>query len=508
MWKQILLKSLLIVSNSLVFNCTYAQSRFIIRTNTIDLDDRFVNICCDSSGNLYCPYYKVLDNLNYQLIESYLYKISPNGDTIFFDYSIPDTILMLPEIYLDSERNILLAGFGWHLDSLNGETGKFQYFIKIDQELNILWRKKFLLELDGDSSLSILGTLIENPAGNYTSAVTNLINPPPYSVQTYLFEFSKEGDSLNYRLLEGEDYGAVYNFTTKQNSVNLFLHMARGPLPPTGDISVCKKLEISEDLEPVSINSYPSRDFEPPFYTMNYDESSFISFGTYWEMNPEDKEEKYYLNARILDSSLNITTEISLTDPLRKAYTAWKRGIDYHYRNRIYVVGMDNLIANISHPDIPDYIYIGCLDENLNVIHEEYIENENDFYLINAICATPDGGVAIAGAVYNFDYQNYKYDGYILKMDSSQFVGIKNNKQSDKIKHLTIFPNPGKEILNLISNFEFYHFDLFDISGQPILSQIIYEKEMKIDIKPLPPGIYCWQARNGGLIEHGIFIKQ
>jgi hypothetical protein len=498
---------MLVFSISLTYLKVNAQPGFEIRTNSKDTDDNFVNICCDSSGNLYCSYYKELDIRYNKLIESFLYKISPTGDTTFFDYSLSDTILMLPIVYLDSDRNILLGGFGWHFDSINGETGKFQYFLKMDLDLNILWRKKFLLELNADSCLSIQGDLIENPAGNYTYAVTNLIEPPPYSVQTYLFEFSKEGDSLNYRLLEGDDYGAVYNFTTMQNPDKLFLHMARRPLPPSGDISVCKKMELSENLETISIDSYPGRYFEPPFYTMKYNESSFISFGTLWEINSDDKETDYYLNARILDSSLNIISEVSLTDPQRKAYAAWTRGIDYHYPNRIYVVGMDNLIADISQPDIPDCLYVGCLDENLNIIHEEYIENDNEFYLINSICATPDGGVAIAGAVYNFDYQNYKYDAYILKLDSSQFVGVNDIILPDKLNYVFINPNPAKDRVNIHSDYIPYSLAIFDISGKQLINKIMHQRDAQIDISHFPSGIFFWRAENNELRDQGILIK-
>jgi hypothetical protein len=331
--------------------------------------------------------------------------------------------------------------------------------------------------------------------------------PPPYSVQTYLFEFSKDGDSLNYRLLEGDDYGAVYNFTTRQNPDKLYLHMARRPLPPSGDISVCKKMELSEDLETISIDSYPGRYFEPPFYTMKYNESSFISFGTFWEINSEDKETDYYLNARIMDSYLNIIYEISLTHPLRKAYAAWTRGIDYHYPNRIYVIGMDNLIADISYPDIPDYLYVCCLDENLDVIHEEYIGNDNEFYVINSICATPDGGVAIAGEIYNFDYQNYKYDGYILKLDSLQFVGVKDVKLPDRLNHVFINPNPANDQVNIHSDYIPYSLSIFDISGKHLVGKIMDQHDNQLDIRHLPSGIFFGRAENNELRDQGVLIK-
>ncbi len=473
----------------------------------MEIEDQFISIIHDNTGSLYCTYVKENSiGLPSDYEQSFLLKIIPNNDTIWFDYSVPDTLLRLANIYFDDDENILLYGNGWKIDSVNNAVGKFQCFIKLNAELEILWKRGFHLE--NESNLTVTGGLIETQAGNYTFSATSLTQPAPYTELLYFFELSKDGDSINFKLMDEEYIGAISSLTLKSNSSNLYCHMERGPAPPTGDTSICKRLELNDGFNPVSFDFYPTRDYTGPFYTMKYNEYDFLSFGTYWDLIEGQKDRNYYLNARILDSSLNIIHQISLTNPETKAYAAWFRGVDYHYQDRIFVVGSDKVETSLSFPESTDYIYVACLDEDLNIINEEYLESENDFYLINSMCATPDGGVAVAGGVYNFNYNNYKYDGYLLKLDSLQFVGIKDYNKEKKPTQITLYPNPAGNYLFISSDKFPISFELFDMMGKQYYYQAFETQETRLDISNIPPGMYFWKAENNDIQEFGKLIKQ
>ncbi len=494
----------LIISLSLCFYSLViiAQNGFEIRLDSYNIDDNFVSIACNNSGYLYCALYSVPAEIDSSHIsKSYLYRISPEGDSIFFDYQVPDTLLMLPLIHVDSNSNVLLGGIGWKYDSITGISGKFHYFIKLNSDLDIIWRKKF--QLEPENFIPFNSVLDEDQEGDYLLAATSVSIPGMQSVMSYVFRFSAEGDSIDIMELDDEYIGNLSCFTKKNNSNDIFLHMENGPPPPAGDISGCKRLKLSDSLVPISYDSYPGRFFDAPFYTNSYQESSYVSFGTSWDLILGEKERDYYLDARIMDSSLNIIHEIKLTDPERKAYAAWDKGVDYYYPNRIYVVGMDNLYANITYPNSTDYIYVACLDENLDIIHEEYIGNENDFFLINSMAATPDGGVAIAGGVYDITQQNYKYDGYILKIDSGMFVGIPENPTREKATSITISPNPAHDRISVSATQGDVNFSLFDLEGRMIFQTRIQFKTSSINISSINPGLYIWKAELRDKAESG-----
>ena len=498
--------SLIIMSLVLSTGVIQAQTGFEIRINTPQVEDKYINICCDELGYLYCTYYKKPASVNTNnLSQSYLYRISQDGDTISLDYTLIDTLLMLPDIFKDSEGDILIGGCGWKYDTIQGATGKFQYFIKLNSDLEILWKRKFKLESESSSTIS--RALFENYEGNYILAATTLTEPSPHTEMLYIFEFSVEGDSLYYKLMDQDHTGLIRCITEKNNSTNLYLHIEQGPPPPNGNLSQCKRLEVSDEFNPVSFDNYPSWAYTGPFYTMNYPGNKVLSFGTYWELIPRERDRNYYLNARIMDSSLNIVSQTSLTDPERKAYAAWARGLDYRNEERIYVVGTDNVETSLSYPSLTDYIYVACLDENLDIIHDEYLESENDFFLINSMCATTDGGVAIAGGVYDLTYQNYKYDGYILKLDSLQFVGIKDTEIAPNNETISIFPNPARENLNIISSCTPYVFEILDMTGRRMLYEFYEYSKNQINVKDFPSGIYLWHAEFGSYYEYGVLIK-
>lgn len=485
----------------------YAQIEFELRTNTLEIEDQFISIICDNAGSLYCTYVKensigLPDNFE----QSFLLKITPEEDTIWLNYSMPDTLLRLTKLYLDDDGNILLYGIGWKIDTNNRAYGKFSYFIKLNEEFEIFWKKGYHLE--NESNLTITGDLIENQAGNFLFSATSLTQPAPYSELLYFFEFSSDGDSLNFILMDDNYIGLIRSLTQKSNSGNVYCHMEQGPPPPTGDTSICKRLELNDAFNPVSFDYYPSLDYTGPFYTMDYEENSFLSFGTYWELIEGQRDRNYYLNARILDSSLNIIHQVSLTNPETKAYAAWSRSVDYYYPERIFVVGADKVETSLSFPESTDYIYVACLDEDLNLINEEYLESENDFYLINSMCATPDGGVAIVGGVYNFSYNNYKYDGYLLKLDSLQFVGIKDNNEEKKSARVTLYPNPASNNLFIRSDRFPISFELVDITGKQYYYQYLESQETKLDVSNFPPGMYFWRANKNGIQEFGKLIKK
>ena len=93
------------------------------------------------------------------------------------------------------------------------------------------------------------------------------------------------------------------------------------------------------------------------------------------------------------------------------------------------------------------------------------------------------------------DLYQYCYDGYPL--DISELAGSK----------IAVYPNPTKDVLNVITSLNNVKFDLFDLAGKKLRSGE-NQKRAEVDMSNLPIGIYILQVNYDGNIYNKKIVKE
>lgn len=85
----------------------------------------------------------------------------------------------------------------------------------------------------------------------------------------------------------------------------------------------------------------------------------------------------------------------------------------------------------------------------------------------------------------------------------SVFIGVEQHRLNSKIK---LYPNPTKNVLNIVSETDFEHFSIYTIFGQELISNKL--KENKIEISTLPSGVYILKLKNKDHLIQEWFVKE
>ncbi len=486
---------------SIVFGC-FSQSDFEITFNSEAHDEYCSRIVSSSTGNSFFILWKgnVLENYIY---ETDLYKVNSSGDTLMFEIIKQDTILQFEQILLDCYDDIIIAGNGWCKDESGGLYNKFQWFAKISQDLNLVWEKTYHIQ-NIEVNIHYSGFFeLSNSEYIYLSSFQSDTNF--YSHFMYLFKFSFNGDSIYYKLYD-DNLSARYNIsiTYNQDSSDLYFHTYRADNPYKCPIKV---LKVNSAFDTINTMYYPVTSFSCPFTTKLNKNGYLYSSGKYSDYT-DLLDPNRYMRIIKFDSELSVEAFIDLTypDPDKKTIPAWNSSIDFHYSDHIFVGCMYNNPGSIFSSE-PSYIYLACLDENLNLKHEQYIGGDISYHL-HSVSATSDGGVIISGSKYDYQTQENERDGYIMKFDSVVFVGLSPSSVFDNNDQISVYPNPCNDFFTLRNEEESGAFQLYNSVGKEVLYKKIDASNQQINISMLNCGIYIWIFRTeNSTLFHGKIIK-
>jgi hypothetical protein len=470
----------------LAFCCTFflegliAQIGYEFRMDKPYELDYFDRVVCDADGNIYCTYHRVPQSASVNdYFSSVLYKIFPNGDTVSFTYEKQDTALYYSVSHINENGEMILEGNSFTVDSAGNQVNKFQIYIKLNSDLSILWERMYHLESDSIRMWAF--ETVELMDGKLLS-VGSLQNLNSSELYMRAFVMSDNGDSIDYKVFETEQYGLISSILLDSLYNTIDFHMERAST--IGGESDAKRMKLDTNLDFISMAPYPSDNFDGPFYTLPFEENNILSGGYYYD----SQEEKQFLSAIVMDQYLNLVDEVVLCDGEKETYPAWIKCIDYHNADQVFIAGMYDY--SDIHYDLPNWIYLAQLDQSLDLVYEEYWGGDA-FYCIFSICATPDGGVVLAGYAYDHNSFSYQYDGFVIKFDSAFFVGINSPISSDNCNQ-EIEVRASNEGIYIESGFNNAEFLIYDLSGKCILTSGIKTRKKHLNVN-LKPGIYIWR---------------
>jgi hypothetical protein len=484
----------------------HSQPFFELRFDSRTKDEVCGPVVCTPEGEIFFILWSA-KSPDWTFTQGYstLYKINLEGDTIKWDFQKQDTVLYYLALLYDHDGNLLIGGDAWRLDTTGNRTGKFQWFCKLTTDFEIIWQKNYRIETTGDY-FQDLSTLVELPDIFYLYA-NSIVPDTSYANYSYLFKLNSSGDSIRFYHNSNELKFCYLRSITLQPELSTFtLHLFRGN-PPPGN-SGCKFIEFDTTFQKQAEGWYHDSWFSDPFYTMNYSNDTYLSCGTYWKLL-KSLDQTYYIRVQKMDEDFNIEnyTDLTYPDPDKPTYAAWYQSVDYIDPDKIFVGGIEDKHSTIWNSN-PSWVYLACLNSNLEIIHEEYYGGDA-LYETYYVKATPDGGVILTGSVYDDSIQDHERDGFLMKFDSTLFVGTDEPGQNLLSAKTVIFPNPGNDYITAKTSLPVMEFDLYNSLGDNILSLEQPGLEFSIPTVYLSQGIYFWLIKyKDSRIETGKWIKR
>jgi hypothetical protein len=456
-----------------------AQNTFEIRFNSC-LDEYPRDFIMDSNNDFVCIIWKA-PTTDY-IPESYIYKISPEGDTAGKLFTKQDTVLKLYKIIQagNSPLEYLVTGIGYNRDS--SASLWFSYFMKITENMDIIWQKTYQLHnVDEYACIPILPQLLKEKENTFLHAC--FLTP---HWKMYLFRISSAGDSLVYRIYENDSSGEISDLTYNYDSSAYWLHTHFAHYSSSGPESQC--ITVNFDLEQTNVMYYP-RWFAEGISAKLLPDRNLVAGSIFWE--PLIGGYNFYLAAFKLDTAFNVLAECKFTHP-DTTTQGGSTTMDFYYPSCIYVGGDHTMPLGIWEP-VPTWIVIAKMNVNLEIEFEKYIGGDAH-YDFKTVTAASDSGILISGTRYDWNTQNYERDAIIIKLDMNGCITDIQNQNKIKVSTAIVYPNPGSEEINIRTALKNTIFEMYDMNGKLIISKNLKQNITKINSILLNPGTYTWNV--------------
>lgn len=413
------------------------------------------------------------DTVNYighsELIRNY------NGNPAFFrvERSNDPNVFRVYRLYeVDENLNITDAGFSYSLhEEIESANHAHHYFFNADGSFiysviipsnNADDSHTKVVKLDADGNL-VGQQLFANCAR--TCWYNNLL---------------PVAESSGCRIIVGrnaEPMGLAYDCYTLDNQMNV--------------------VDVKENLEAIS---YPYVPASGGYYRYNSNSGRIYSIGDCAERY-EGANPSYTRNIfmSVYDSDFN---QLDFRRCPWETETGNAGGgpetIDFGPNNEVYMVaGMDLYSA------LTQNLYIGCFDENLEVIGELYYKHPTRFMQYLNLVACPQGGCLV-----NYVDFSQAHESGILKVTYSDFLS-EDEAHLHGFTMAIAYPNPGNNVLNIRTALQNAHVEVYNSLGRLVLNLELLENVTTINTNSWPSGTYIWKVMsNGKEVESGKWIKQ
>lgn len=453
----------------------------------------------NSDGDYLGIYNNIIFSDTASLYDAHLIKISPYGDTSTYRfYKGNDTaiyfnnILQLsvdPVEYFVSGEYALTKNILW----------RHEMFLWLDADFNILREKKYQLNPIQDASLDVLN-ILKLSDGSFLEA-----RSPKNSGYMYLFHFSAQGDSLNFRSYENDSAGIIRCLTYSPDSSAIWLHTHDAHSISNGPQSAA--IALDENLNQTKVMYYPRWFGEDFFMSAKVlPNNKLIASSRYNEVIWPGIEYESYLATYIMDTGLNVVYEDYLTNPDTVTF-AREECLDYYYPNQIFTGATHNHIY-LDYPE-PSWFVIAKYDSLLNLLYERYIGGDAN-YVLRGVCATSDSGVLLSGDYYDHTDEIERRKGVVIKLNpDGLLVGDKEYQNDIKVSKALIYPNPSIEKLMVRTTLKNCTLHLYSTNGAKVLSQNLESHITQINTEGLSIGTYVYVIeQNNKVVESGKWVKQ
>ncbi len=436
-----------------------------------------------------------LDSL--YISNSYIYKISPIGDTISWMIDKQDTVLVFYRLekLTHGIPGFLLLGTG----RATGENSMYPFtiIIRIDNDMNLMWEKIYRFDYYYGAYIYHALELVNGDL-LYGCSVQGGVN-------MFLFKMSAQGDSLDFASWtgNGDQSGELWDLTYNLDSTAFWMHTEWAYYQGSGG-QVSSIVEVDTNLQYIKHMYYPES-YRAPYNSIPCSGNKLITGGSSMVPDMVHQDIDYFISAFILDSNMAVIHHVLLTNPDTISRGGEKQAVDFVDPSCSFLGGTHNLQSFSG--QYPSWIFIAKLNDTLGIEYEKYIGGDA-YYWLNSVTASPDGGVLLASTRQELSPTFIQRDAIIIKLDSNgNLTGLPEQKKIS-VSDAIVYPNPGKNALNIQTALNECTLFIFDSSGRKLFEKPIIEKISTVQMVNEPPGIYLFSLiKEGKVIISGNWIK-
>jgi Secretion system C-terminal sorting domain/Beta-propeller repeat len=525
--------------------------------------DEARDMSVDAAGNIYVigdfesPYLTLgsitVDNANINgWSDVFVAKFDPNGNVIWA-FSAGDIKYDLGRgICLDDSANVYITGsfsetsitFG-NITLFNTVTNYFNVFVaKLDSSGNTVWAKTYYgdrNDIGGDIATDSLGNVYIS--GSFSSFFINfnpiLLFPDSVGIHDiYIAKLDRNGNTIWAKSFGGwnYDYGTLVLADYSGNGVYLAGDFT-SPSITFDTITVVNDSAGTTDIYVAKLNASGNVMWAKSFGGSDYEQVNTLAFD-----NPVNGA--IIIAGSFASSSISFdsTTFINYSSGTGDMYftklqsngdVAWATkfgGNDYDEAADIAVDASGNIYAtgyfestsiNFDFIPLTNYDTIGPLttdvfftklDNNGNAVWADRKGGNNNEWS-NTIVRKNNGDLCAAGGFASSSI-SFGSDTLVCSGNFDVFIAsttlITENHESAKQNGVALYPNPCMDEIS-ISGFSFIKkLSVYNIVGEKILSKelAVGEKEIKLEIKNFPAGIYIMKLQGERMNWAGKFVKE
>lgn len=378
-------------------------------------------------------------------------------------------------------------------------------YLKLNSNLEI--DNERLLNIPDNRQIQYINSIFDSDSNfvvtGYTTRMdTNIYGNPFVNFDVYFYKLNIYGDSLvskfyttdashdlSYDIIESHDSSKYYAFVLKFTNI----YGTAGQM-----------LTLSKNLDSLNIDSIPlsiKQHYSPTYIN----ETDILLCGL---ISPfvADPHSLSVISMNEQSELINFN-QFKIEGDMRD-FPSFYNGISKNEDN-IYVGGTSNMsYTNPSYSTFDSWFHLIKINPDITPIWE-YWYGGDAYYVLYSILATNDGGCLMVGCRYDYETQNQERDIYIVKVNSNGLIVWTQEIPVDK-QLTTVFPNPGTTQLNINTYNEQLDFELINISGQVLISQIVNSNAYTINTESIKSGMYFFKLidQKGKIIETGKWIKQ
>jgi len=376
------------------------------------------------------------------------------------------------------------------------------WYLKLNSNLEIV-NEKFL-NIPNGKWFSYMNSIIDSDTNfvitGYTSRLDTLVY---YNDDAFFYKLNLTGDSINssfytsdipyhfsFNIIESHDSSKYYAFVSHFTNI----YGSSG-----------QRLTLNKNLDSFAIDSIPLKIYD--YYSPRYLNATDMLLCA--KRSPLSSTDGYALNVISINEQAELIdyNYFKIEGDMRE-YPSMQNGVSIN-ENNIYIGGTSNFdYHNPSYGTFDSWFHLIKINPDITPIWE-YWYGGDAYYLLYSILATSDGGCILAGNRYDYETQDHERDIYIAKVNSDGLIVWTQEIPMDK-QLTTVFPNPGTNRLNIKTNNKQLDFELINISGQVLISQIVNSNANTINTESIKSGIYFYRLfdKKNETIETGKWIKR
>lgn len=445
-----------------------------------------------NKGRYILYYYTYSNSIQLQDIKGYLFMINDFGDTSSVALNSGDTVHYILKMTKTSDNEFF--AFGNQIEP--PYTDVRMLVLKLDSNLNIIWRKSF--HLDGYGRFCSVDVLKKSDELFYLTGSIYLQNKG-YN-RPYLIKANALGDTISTKYLEGTSIVGFYNSVFSPDSSQIWMFGAG-----YGTIGTTCLLATDTNFNIKCVKSLGGNNYGPaslPVMGKLFNNDSVLIIGNYLMelQHPDDTD----IGIRKADTTLQPSPIHYFGAVDTVDYPADALGLDFINNDSIFYAGTHNIIP-FYYSSGESWIMTGMLDRNLQPRYERYYGGDA-YYRTSLITATMDGGSLISA--YKFYPASEHTDLWILKLNPDGLVTCSDQIEKGRMKQVLVYPNPGSDYLFIRTGLKNAVFRLNDINGKQLLSKKIDQGNNTIGCASFPRGVYFYTVTiNDNVIESGKWIK-